>query len=454
MYSLTLPNLVQIKKFVSKPIFRFSLAGLIIRILLAPFLGHPFDLRVFMAVGSAVAHGITPYGQYALHHIFAGTSHPHLFGTFLGIGYPPPWGLICGSMYKVSTVFGLNIYSYAMALKVPIIVGDLATAFVMYRILQKELDEKYAWKAYCLYLFCPFLLFVGVVWGMFDVLAFLFCLISAYFLLKRMDLSSVSLGVACALKLIPAVLVPLYCVFVYKSTRSWKTASQYFLGVASVVGILTLLPMALFSWPFSNLYHALTYHVNTFGPGINYDTFGLGVGYGFGSGITYGCASPFNVINVIRCFDQSVEMHPILNYVWIAACVATYLYAFSRVRKVELSSVFRWSFLVMLVFFTTRSWVSDQNLLFLFSFFMLTVLFGSGYWKTVHALWIVLFSFVAIHVPLIAFAWMPYPWTLNAASAFCDGPFGWVRWVLVSVLTFAWLGICWHYVIRKVKWSS
>lgn len=439
MEAQTIPSVVQIKRFVSKPIFRFSLVGLIVRLLLAPFLGHPFDLRVFMAVGWAVAHRITPYGQYVLHHIFAHMSHPHLYGTFLGIGYPPPWGLICGLMYKVSEFFDPNIYVYATALKVPIIIGDLVTALVVYKILQKKLNERSALKAYCLYLFCPFLLLIGVVWGMFDVLAFLFSILSAYFLLERRDLSSVSLGVACALKLIPTVLVPLYSILIYKSTRSWKRTAQYLLGAASVTGILVLLPMVLFNWPLSNLYHALTYHIGSSGPGIEYS---------FGSGVTYGCASPFNVVNVIRWFVPSVEMPSILNYLWIVACIVTYVYAFSRVQKVELASVIRWSFLIMLVFFTTRSWVSDQNLLFLFSFFMLTVLFELGQWKTIHALWILLSIFLIVHVPFIAFLWMPYPWTLNAASTFCDGPFGWTRWFTMSVLTFAWVGMCWYYVIH------
>lgn len=439
------PNIVQIKKFTNRPILRFSLAGLVLRLLLAPFLGHPFDLRVFMAVGWAVARGMTPYGQYVLHHIFADMLHPHLYGTFLGIGYPPPWGLICGAMYKVSEAFGLNIYIYTLALKVPIIIGDLVAAYLIYRILRKKLSEEWAWKAYCLYLSCPFLLLVGVVWGMFDVLAFLFSLVSAYFLLERRDLSSFSLGIASAFKLFPGVLAPLYSIFVYKSTSSRRKAFEYFFGVVAVTGLLTLLPMTVLNWPLSNLYHALVHHVDSPRPGEGYD---------FGSGYTYGGAGPFNVINVVRLFVPSVELPFLFSFVWVFACLILYWYASRKVGEVGLVTVFRWSFLTMLVFFTTRSWVSDQNLMFLFSFFLLTAVFKSGGWRRIHSLWLVLLSFVLVHVPFIAFLWMPYPWTLNAASAFCDGPWGWTRWLLMSALTFAWLGICWHYVIRKVKWSS
>lgn len=437
------PDNVQLKELAKNRIFRHSLAGLAVRLLVAPFLGHPFDLRVFMAVGRAVAHGLTPYGEYILQNVFVDMSHPHLYGTFLGIGYPPPWGLICGLMYQVGQFLGSNIYAYAWALKFPIIVGDLTTAYILYRVLRGELNQDQAWKAYCLYLWCPFVFVVGVVWGMFDILAFLFSLASACLLLKRRSLSSVSLGVASAFKLFPAVLAPIYSIFVYRKTGSGREAVEYLLGTVAITAFLTLFPMAVFNWPLSNLYHALAYHVDSPQSGMQYN---------LGSGYTYGGASPFNVINVIRLFIPWGGMPFLFSVVWILACLILYWYASQKMEDTGLPSVFRWSFVTMLVFFTTRSWVSEQNLLFLFSFFLLTAVFQSGSWRKIHGLWIVLFSFVLVHVPFIAFLWMPYPWTLNAASAFCDGPWGWTRWLAMTALTFAWMGICWHYALKEVKW--
>lgn len=74
------PNRFTISSFNS--LTKFLLVGLIIRLTLAPFLGHPYDLRIFMAVGWAVANGMTPYGQYVLQKIFADMLHQHLFGSF------------------------------------------------------------------------------------------------------------------------------------------------------------------------------------------------------------------------------------------------------------------------------------------------------------------------------------------------------------------------------------
>jgi hypothetical protein len=430
---------------VNRSLIKVFLAGLVIRLFLAPFLGHPFDLRVFMAVGWAVARGITPYGQYTLQDIFSNMPQPNLYGTFCGIGYPPPWGLILGLMYLASsTLSPNNIYAYTFALKVPIILGDMITAFLIYKILKSELDAGDALKASSLYLLCPYLISVGVVWGMFDVLPFLFSLLSAYYLLKRRELSSVFLAVACSLKPIPLVLVPLYSIFVYKSTHSVRKASYYFFSVIGLFTVLTMVPMIAFNWPLSNLYYALFYQVSA-----------AGIAYSYNAGYTYGAASPFNLFNMFRLLNLSFEPYWILNYLWIGACLIAYLYAARRIFDLDFASVTRWSLLILLIFFTTRSWVSDQNLLFLFSFFLLTLPLHSFFsisWKTIHALWILFFVFVMFHVPAIAFLWIPYPWTLNAASAFCDGPMGFIRLIAMTGLTFTWLCILWHYVARRVMW--
>jgi len=143
-----------------------ALIGLAIRFALAPFFGHPYDLRIFIAVGWAVAHGVSPYSQYVLQEIFQNMPHPHLYGSFYGIGYPPPWGLILSLMYQISSLINPNdIYTLVLSLKIPIIAGDLVTSLVIYKILEVKLNKQVAFKAFCIYQFCPFMIVVGAVWG-------------------------------------------------------------------------------------------------------------------------------------------------------------------------------------------------------------------------------------------------------------------------------------------------
>jgi len=149
-------------------LFKNLLVGFLVRLPLAAFLGHPYDLRIFMAVGWAVANGLTPYGQYPLHEIFLGMPHPHFYGVFPGIGYPPTWALLCGLMYWASSEIS-NIYAYTFALKMPIVLADLVAAYLIYRILALNVGKEKAFKVFRLFLFCPFILAIGVTWGMFDV---------------------------------------------------------------------------------------------------------------------------------------------------------------------------------------------------------------------------------------------------------------------------------------------
>jgi hypothetical protein len=415
-------------------------AALLLRLLLAPFLSHPFDMKVFMATGAAVAKGITPYGQYALQDMFGHA----LYGTVPGIGYPPLWGLISGEMYSLSSVLAPdNLYAYVLALKIPIIIAELATAILIYNILRKELNEKMASKAFLLFLFCPFIIAVGTVWGMLDVLALFFTLFSAYALLRNWGLSSVYLSVASLLKIFPLTLAPLYSAVLYKSTHSLKIAVKFSLLAIGVTVMFTFIPMIAYGWPVSNMYNALAYHVEALNPS-----------YYSQAPFPYGAASPFNVFTLLNnLVGESLQPPQFLIYIWVPACIAIYaIFVRRRSVTVDFSLTVQWSLLLLLTLFTTRLWVSEQNLIFLFAFLALSVFMQRPEeLGRVRLVWLLLFAFVMVHVPVIAFLWLPYPWTLSVATAFADGPLGWTRLLVMMLLTFGWLALSWHYVIRKLR---
>lgn len=439
-----------IKQMLSKLPKRTYLAvALVLRLLLAPFLSHPFDMQVFMAVGAAVAKGMSPYGQYALQDIFGHA----LYGTVPGIGYPPLWGLITGEMYSLSSALAPgNLYAYVLALKIPIIIAELATAILIYNILKTQLNEKVASKGFLLFLFCPFIIAVGTVWGMFDTLALFFTLFSAYVLQKNWKLSSVYLSVASLLKIFPLVLAPLYSAFLYKSTRSLKVAVKFSLLAIGATVLFTFIPMIAYGWPISNLSNALAYHVEAANPS-----------YYSQAPFPYGAASPFNLFTLlINIAGEGLQPPQFLIYIWVPACIAIYalflhtcIPALEKRASVPASFPFtvQWSLLLLLTLFTTRLWVSEQNLTFLLAFLALSVFIQRPEeFRRVRSVWLLLFAFVMVHVPVIAFLWLPYPWTLSAATAFADGPFGWTRLLLMTLLTFSWLALSWHYVIKKLRW--
>jgi len=431
----------------------YLVTGLLLRLFLAPFLSHPFDMRIFMAVGAAVAKGMTPYGQYVLQDIFVAAPHLHLYGTFPGIGYPPLWGLVMGEMYQVSSFLAPNnLYVYVLALKIPVILGELALAVLVYNIFKAQTSEKIATATFLLFIFCPFIISVGTIWGMFDVVALVFALLSAYILPKDWKLSSLFLAMSSTLKVFPIILAPLYSILQYKSNRSLKPAFGFLLSTIGLTSLFTFLPMIAFNWPLSNMYNALTYHIATTNP--SYD--------GMAS-FPYGAASPFNAFSLLNNFTGGSIQPPWVSiYVWIPACIAVCALLLRArttvtVKEVGVSTDFaltvQWSLLLLLTMFTTRAWVSEQNLIFLFAFFSLSVFLQyPAELNKVQLLWLLLFIFVLVHVPVISFFWLPLPWTLSAASSFADGPFGWTRLLLMTALTFGWLTLCWHYVAKKLRW--
>ena len=430
--------------FRRKPLLSISLIGLAIRFVLAPFFGHPYDLRIFMAVSWAVANGISPYSQYVLQEIFQDMSNPQLYGSFYGIGYPPSWGLVLGLMYQFSSLINPNdIYTLVLSLKIPIIVSDLVTSLVLYKIVKLKLNKQTAFKAFCLYQLCPFTIVIGAVWGMFDVLVFLLSLLSAYLLLEKFEWSLISLAVACSLKPYPIVLAPLYSIFIYKQTNSLKKGLGYSFGVTGLLSLITMIPMAIFKWPISNLYHALASHMSS-----------TNLFYNGEASYTYSAASPFNIYNVFKSIDPTISPPWALNYLWIIAMALLYFQAIRQISKINFTSIVNWSFLASLTFFSTRFWVSEQNLILLFSFFLLVVIFNrtNSSWKHIHSVWILFFTFVLVHVPAIAFNWIIGPQTQNVA--FFSDSLGSFSWVLMSALTFSWLALLWHYSIKNFSWLA
>jgi hypothetical protein len=434
-----------VQLFRRKPLLVISLMGLLIRLALAPFFGHPYDLRIFMAVSWAVAHGISPYSQYVLQEIFQNMPHPHLYGSFYGIGYPPSWGLILGLMYQIASLIKPNdIYTLILSLKIPIIASDLATALVVYKILELKANKQVAVKAFCLFQLCPFSIVIGAVWGMFDVLVFLLSLLSAYLLLEKFEWSLISLAFACSLKPYAIVLAPLYSIFIYKQTHSVKRALSYGGGVLGLLALITLIPMAIFAWPLSNLYCALAAHMSSTTLFYNGEAIYI-----------YGAASPFNLYNVFKALDPAINPPWTLNYLWIISLIIVYYHAIHHISDVNFASIVNWSFLVSLTFFTTRFWVSEQNLMLLFAFFVFVIVFNRARtsWKDVHTLWILLFVFVLIHVPAVAFNWIADPQTLDVAIAISDGPLVPFRFLIMSALTVSWLTSLWRYSLKERMWQ-
>ena len=212
------------------------IAALAIRLLLAPFAGHPADMKYWEYFGKALlVEHVNPYTNFV---------------------YPPPWILIIGVMYNVYLVFPNQFFLY-FVLKLPIIMGDIIMGLALYDIV-KELSssKKKANYALALFLLNPYTIWISSVWGMFDVLPALCTLLSLRFYLKGdKKVSFLFLGLGAAFKYYPILLLPVLLILEWRNNQKFGSLLKdvFYTGLPFVV---TSLPFIILNW--ESYFHMIT----------------------------------------------------------------------------------------------------------------------------------------------------------------------------------------------------
>jgi hypothetical protein len=125
------------------------------------------------------------------------------------------------------------IYPWAplaiLMLKIPIIIADVAVVYVL-----SGLNHRKA----AIYAFCPYIVFISAVWGMYDAIVSIFLLLSYLAFAKQSYfLAGLTYGLS-LVKLYTAVLAPLY---LYRLWGKWKEIAQFVSGLA-----ITLVPVGYY----------------------------------------------------------------------------------------------------------------------------------------------------------------------------------------------------------------
>lgn len=144
------------------PIFA---AALVVRLLLASLPGFGVDLGTFQAWSERLAND-DPWNFY----------QPNEFTD-----YAPGYMYVLWLIGELSKVLHFNQDQWQYILKVPAIVADLASTYLVYRMLDKESPIRQL-SATLAYAFFPPALLVGAYWGQVDSILAFFLLFSVYFL--------------------------------------------------------------------------------------------------------------------------------------------------------------------------------------------------------------------------------------------------------------------------------
>lgn len=199
--------------------------GLLIRIAAAPWIaGHPFDINLFKSWSGSAAADLTGF---------------YLNGSS---DYPPLYVYILYVIGQLTNTAALSVYS-TLLIKLPSILADAATAFLLYKAASKYLSYQAGLLIALFYLFNPAVLINSTFWGQVDSF-FTLLVVAAIYLLSEGKLvwSTVILTLSVLMKPQGIIYLPVLF-FALVASRRW---SSWFAAAASAV-----LAMLIVVLPFS-----------------------------------------------------------------------------------------------------------------------------------------------------------------------------------------------------------
>ncbi|HMK95488.1 MAG TPA: hypothetical protein VK536_08850 [Candidatus Limnocylindrales bacterium] len=402
---------------------KIVLLSLLIQVPLGIFLGHAYDEKIFMTTGYLAASGLNPYQPHTIVNIFPST----LFaGVIPSIGYPPPWPLLLGFIYRISYNLVPNIFLYNFAIKVPVILGNICLAYLVKDVILKlNGDKNKARFAWLFILFNPFVLLTTVAWGEFDSIVALFCIASFYLLVKgRTNESAFSLALAVALKPIALPLVGLP--FLFPSNNSKRKIFMYLVVFCSSFCVFYFLPFFLEKW-------SLPWGANE-----------LGAQFQSAGGLT-----PFNLEEIFLDSTALPGTFQLLGYLWVPALIVGY-YSVYRNRPGSASELFSKAVGLTLIFFLTRTWLSEPNINIVLPLMLIAATSKELNFRSFHFAWIIPFVFLFLNTSFPQLFFFVYPSVLTVIAQVDQQIRSARLWARFAVVI-PWQILSWNVVIKKLR---
>ncbi|MGI0091113.1 MAG: hypothetical protein ACREBS_05345 [Nitrososphaerales archaeon] len=409
----------------------FLILGLIIREILAPFTGHPYDMELWVRIGYYVSMGHDPYSLTAP---VPGLSFPNPLNV-TWIGYPPIWAFFQAGLYKMYAISGLhNRFVYYLLTKQPMIIGDMLVSCLLLKIISNLKNERSAISALRFWMLCPFTIIISSVWGMFDQIVLVLTL-GSILLVAETQKSALLEAFAFLLKVIPLIYLP---VLAFAQKSKGRIASYLSVTIGASV-FFALAPYVVFrNWNLSELVSVGVDVTHKLGNSMNY--WGILAYY---TGYFSARDTPFHEL-------QDISM------LWIPAIlIASYFCVISIRGKENLEKNLTISMLfVTLVFFLSKSIINEQYLIYFLGFALIDYyLSGSRYRNLLfHGIWIISLIFlVANNDFLVRFLSPISTYYALFSSTFELGVYGEIRVammiaaeILFTVLTFLYMLSLYH----------
>jgi hypothetical protein len=351
-----------------------------IQLVVGLLFGHIYDMRIFMATGYLVGTGQNPYIPQDLSSVF----HNPTFQAITTVGYPPPWPLMLGVIYRVVYAVVPNFLVYNLAIKLPIIAANIALAWLVAVVLKRlGAQSSTARKAWIFMLFNPFLLYASTAWGQFDSIVALLCLGALLVLDQgKVKRSAVLLALAIAFKPTPLALIPI--AFFYLKDKPFRQTLSYY-GVLFISSLLFwVAPFYIFGWDPAPILQ------NWNGQ------------FAVGGGVSF-----MAFLELVNDSYQLTGVWSLAGSLWVpAVAVAAWLL---RPNIVGFRDLLIKSTALIMVFFLTRTWLSEPNIILILPLALILTSMGDLDRRSLAAIWVVplIFSFFNTATAQMFFPSMP-----------------------------------------------
>jgi hypothetical protein len=402
---------------------RVLLASILLQLALGLLLGHSYDTRIFMATGYLVGSGHDPYVALNLSRVF-----PHAgFSVITSVGYPPPWPLLLGLIYR--GVYGVvaSFLVYNLAIKIPVIAANVGLAYLVGALLRDlGASPAVARRAWVFLLLNPFLLYFGAAWGEIDSIVALLALAAlALLYLRHRDGSAVLLALAVCFK--PTALPFVAAAFVYLAGSSLSKAARYAALCLGGVLLFYVVPFFVFGWSRAPFSQRLNAHF-----------------------VRQGALS---FMTVVRLFRDPLLMQGrwwLLGLVWIPA-LALGMVASKR-GDGGFEDLLKKCTGLALIVFLTRSWLAETNVVLILPPVLILTYRGALDRRALTAVWVLPLLFTVFNASPLQLLWVSFPGTMERLL---DGVarYGDATLLARAALVIAWQVAGWWIVVACLRRS-
>ena len=401
---------------------RILLLAVLVQLALALPFGHSYDQRIFMATGYLVGNGHNPYSAQNLIPVF----HHADFNSISSVGYPPPWPLMLGVLYRGAHAVSHDLLVYNLAIKLPVIAANVALAYLVAAILSNlGARPAVARKAWVFMLFNPLLLYFGAAWGQIDSIVALFSLAAlALLYAKRSTSSALMLALAVCFKptALPVLAVALYSL----ASTSFRQALRYLAVFVSAALVFCVTPFLVLGWSPTPILERWNGHF-----------------------IMSGSMSP---MTVVRLFRDPLLMQQgrwwLLGLVWLPALVVVLL----ALRRGDggFEDLLKKSLALTLVFFLTRTWLAEPNVIAVLPMALILTSMGRLDRRALTALWVLPLAFTVFNASPLQLLWVTFPEAMERALTVA-GRYGDTTLAIRAALVIGWQVAGWWIVVTCLR---